>query len=49
MKNLMNGFPKRQELEDYLPPYKNLTRIDKKFFLNIMNTIEDNYINQKVF
>ena len=45
----MNEFPKRQELEEYLSPYKHLTRIDKKFFLNIMNTIEDDYINQKVF
>ena len=49
MKKLLNDFPKKQELFSYLPPFKDLNRIDKSFFLNIMNTIGNDYVNKRVF
>ena len=49
MKHLFNSFENKQELYKYLPPFKDLNRIDKTFFINIMNTIEEDYVNKKVF
>ena len=42
---LFDKFPKKEELLSFLPPFKDLGRVDKGFFLNVMNTIEDDYVN----
>ena len=42
-------FIKKEKLISYLPNYSNINKIDKQYFLNVMNTIKDDCVNQKVF
>ena len=49
MKMLYKDFEDKETLNSYLPMYKNLNKIDKTYFLNIINTLKPNYIDDVVF
>lgn len=49
MKNLFDNFDDKNLLKSYLPEYSTLNKIDKIFFLNILNTLRPNMIDRLIF
>ena len=49
MNTLCKNFKDKVTLNSYLSMYKNSNKINKTFFLNIINTLKPNYIDDVVF
>ena len=48
MKIIYQRFNKKTLLDKYLPDYRNLSKVDKSFFLNIVNTLDLGAIHKKI-